>query len=363
MTTNVYVRLREQLDEYSLGYPTTESGVEFKILEKLFTEEEGEMFLQLNLRAELPEVIAQRIGREPDEVSSLLHQMAQKGLVFRLGKGDEVKYSAAPFVAGIYEFQLGTMDREFAELMEAYAEEAFHEATAEGATFMRPIPIQRAVDTARLVSTYDDSRELVKKQNLIAVADCICRVQKGLIDQACDKPLEVCFLFGSWGQYFMDRNMARQVSVEEALGILDKAEEAGLVTQPANAQKPSAICNCCGDCCAVLQALNRHPRPAEQVVSNYFAAVDPELCTACETCLDRCQMAAITINDDDVAEINLDRCIGCGLCVTTCPEEALCLELKPEDQRRMPPEKASQALIEIAKKRGKSLVPIALKTK
>ena len=42
----------------------------------------------------------------------------------------------------------------------------------------------------------------------------------------------------------------------------------------------------------------------------------------------------------EVAEINLDRCIGCGLCVTTCPEEALSLKEKPEAERRVPPERS-----------------------
>ena len=359
MSSNVYVRLREQLDQYSFGYPSTESGVEMEILEKLFTEEEAEMFLNLSLRAEPADTIAQRAGQDPKGVSSLLEQMARKGLIFRLRKGDQTTYAAVPFMAGVYEFQLGRLDKELAELMDQYGEEAFHKATAEAATFMRPIPIQRSVDVSHLVTTYDDSRELVKGQDLIAVAECICRTQQGLMEKGCDKPIEVCLFFGSWAQYFIDRHDARQIFVEEALGILNQAEDAGLVPQPANAQKPSALCNCCGDCCAVLRALNRHPSPAKLVISNYFAVVDPELCSACETCLDRCQMSAITINEDGIAEINLNRCIGCGLCVTMCPEEALHLETKPENQRHTPPQKAGQFMTEMAQRRGKSLVPLA----
>jgi electron transport complex protein RnfB len=87
----------------------------------------------------------------------------------------------------------------------------------------------------------------------------------------------------------------------------------------------------------VLRTLNQHPRPAEMVFSNYFAAVQQELCNGCETCLDRCQMAAISMNDDSRARIDRLRCIGCGLCVITCPTEALHLVAKSEDQRRTPP--------------------------
>ena len=102
-----------------------------------------------------------------------------------------------------------------------------------------------------------------------------------------------------------------------------------------------------------------HPKPAAQVLTNYYAAVDAEACSACETCVDRCQMEAIKVND--VAGVDRDRCIGCGLCVTTCPSEALSLVSKPE--RREPPATAKQYIMQLARTRGKSLVPIAFTKK
>ncbi|MDY6851344.1 MAG: ferredoxin family protein, partial [Thermodesulfobacteriota bacterium] len=203
-------------------------------------------------------------------------------------------------------------------------------------------------------------REIVKSKKLIAVADCLCRIQQKLVGKGCDKPLEVCLMFGANAQYFLDREMARRISVDEALKILDISEEAGLVPQPTNDRNPSAICNCCGCCCGILRALKKHPHPAHIVVSNYYAVVDPDECTGCETCLERCQMEAFSIGEDDIAVVDLDRCIGCGLCVTTCPTEAIHLELKSEDQRLVPPERAKQTMVQIAKKRGTSLIPIAL---
>ena len=119
--------------------------------------------------------------------------------------------------------------------------------------------------------------------------------------------------------------------------IMKQAQEAGLVTQPATAANPGGICNCCGDCCGVLRSLNRHPEPASMVFSNYFAEVEPDRCTGCETCVDMCQMGAVSMDDEGRARIDLKRCIGCGLCVMSCPVEALRLVTKPEGELRTPP--------------------------
>jgi len=359
MSDNIYHQLREQLDQYSVGFPTTESGVEMKILKKLFTEEEARMFLNLSMMLETPESVAERMSRDPGQVATLLERMAEKGLIFRLRKEGSVQYAAAPFVVGFYEFQLKTMDRELAQLMEQYLEEGFGRQASQQVVPMRTIPVNQAIDVSWPVAPYEDVREIVKSKDRIAVANCICRVQQGLLEQACDKPLEVCFTFGSHAKYYVERGMGRWIGQEEALEILDQCDEAGLVPQPFNAQNPGGMCNCCGDCCGVLRALKKHPRPAEMVTSNYYAVVDSDLCTACETCLDRCQMEAITIGPDEVARINLDRCIGCGLCVTTCTTEALSLQPKAKEERREPPAQARDTMMQMAEQRGKSLIPLA----
>ena len=361
MPADVYERLREQLDQYSVGFPSTDSGVEMKILEKLFTGEEAEMFLNLSLSPEAPEAVAKRLGRDAGEVAELLERMTGKGLLFRMRKEESALYSAIPFVVGIYEFQLKTMDRDLAELVDRYFDEGFGLQMGEQIMPLRPIAVNRSVEVLRPVAPYDDTREIVRSQKVIAVADCICRKEKGLLGKACDKPLEVCLSFGPQAQYYADLGMARYITQEEALDILERSEEAGLVPEPDNSQRPLAICNCCGDCCGVLTNIKRHPRPAELVVSNYYAEVDEDLCCACETCLDRCQMEAITMGAEGVALINLDRCIGCGLCVTTCEPGAMSLRSKPEDRRCEPPSRFSDAMVDMAKKRGKSLIPLKMR--
>jgi ferredoxin len=360
MTGNVYDQLREQLDQYSVGFPSTESGVEMKILEKLFTQEEARMYLNLSMMLETPDAVAERVKQDPTEVADLLERMAEKGLLFRLRKEGSAKYGAAPFVVGIYEYQLKTMDKELADLFEQYFEDTFAHETSLQTVPLRTIPVDRALDVSWPVAPYEDIREIIKSKDKIAVADCVCRVQQGKLDQDCDKPLEACFMFGSHAKYYVERGMGRWIDQGETLQILDQCEEAGLVPQPFNAQNPGGMCNCCGDCCGMLRALKKHPRPAERVITNYYAQVDRDLCASCETCLERCQMEAITIGPDDMAVVDRDRCIGCGLCVPTCETEALSLHLIPEEERRDPPATAQETMMQMAQQRGKSLIPLAI---
>jgi Na+-translocating ferredoxin:NAD+ oxidoreductase subunit B len=363
MTSKLYYDLREQLDQYSGGFPSTRSGVELRILERLFSEKEAEMYLGLSMMLETPEELARRLGRETDETTQLLEGMAKKGLIFRIKTGDSVKYGAVPFVPGSYDFQVKDMDREFAKLFEHYLLEALGKEAIGQFPPLRPVPVNRAIDHLWSVAPYENVKEIIKSKDGISVANCVCKVQKSLLDKGCDKPVEVCFQFGSNAQYYVDKGMARFITRKDALHIIEECEKAGLVPQPYIAQDGGALCNCCGDCCEILRSIKLHPKPAEKVLTNYYATVDPQTCVACGTCSDRCQMEAIRVGIHDVAEVDLDRCIGCGLCVTTCPGNAASLQQKPESERRQPPATGRDFLMELASVRGKSLVPLALTEK
>jgi len=353
MPEDIFRRLQQRLDLYSLGFPATESGIEIKILKKLFNENDAEMFLNMSPNLEEAKSVAKRLGRPVEEIASQLEDMTKRGLLFRLSKGESVKYGAIPFMHGLAEFQIKRFDREMGGLLEAYLNEKFNQSIAGiDGLFLRTVPIEKSIIPEHYVAAFDDAVAIIKKNDMIAVAECLCRKEKIIMGKGCGKPLESCIMFGSMAKYYIDNNLGRQVNSEEATNIVRQAQEAGCVTQPGTAQNPAGMCNCCGDCCAVLNAVKKFPRPAEFVFSNYQAAVNSESCTGCEICLERCQMEAITINQGGIAEVNLDRCIGCGLCVTTCSTEAINLMEKPEAQKRTPPATSSEQMMRIAKHRG-----------
>ncbi|MEW6076658.1 MAG: 4Fe-4S dicluster domain-containing protein [Thermodesulfobacteriota bacterium] len=351
--TDIYQALRERLDLFSIGFPATPSGVEITILKRLFSAEDARLFLELSPLLEPAETIAGKLGLPAEETRARLADMAGRGLLFSKAQEGTTLYGATPFVHGIFEYQVNRMDRELAKLMNQYGMEAFGINMIQNAgSFLRTIPVRQSLGTDHQVAAYDDAVEILKSKKTIVVTACICRKKQNLLGKGCGKIVEACFMFNTMAEYYLAHNLGRRITVDEAVAILEKAREQGLVTQPATAQNPAGMCNCCGDCCGVLQAINFHPKPAEIVSSNHYAVLDRDACTGCGTCLDRCQTKALTMDEDGLAALNSDRCIGCGLCVITCPSGALCLEAKATEDRYQLPRDSMEQMVAMAKKRG-----------
>ena len=331
---DIYTRLREHLDGLPAGFPATESGVELRILKRLFTPEEAGLAIHVGIKLEPASAIAARAGLSEEEAADRLRRMSRKGLIFSIEEpGRPHVYMAAQFVIGIWEYHVNDLDPEFIRDMDEYLPTLSREAF-DRLPQLRTIPIGKSVAAAMESLPYEQAEELVRKQTKFLVAPCICRREHRIKGAGCDKLMESCLVFGWGADYYARNGLGRYISLEETLEILKMADAQGLVLQPSNAQEIVNICCCCGDCCQMLKSLKRLPAPAEAVASPYLAALDPERCTGCETCLDRCQMEALAMADAH-AVLNADRCIGCGLCVTTCPSGALSLQRKPAE--KLPP--------------------------
>jgi electron transport complex protein RnfB len=365
--TDLYERLAQFVDNLPAGFPPTESGVELRILRKLFSPEEAELFMHLTLIGEEPRVIAYRAKQPVEVVSRLLEGMDQKGLVFAVHRsGRTSEYSAQQFVVGFWEGQVNRLDRELVEAVEEYIPVAFDLDLWRESPQMRTIPIGESIPIQTEAMPYEQAEEIVRSQSTVAIANCICRQEMRLIEHGCEKPMETCMSFGVAAESYIHNGKGRKITQDEALAILAQADEAGLVLQPGNAKNPLFICACCGCCCGVLRNVKRHPQPASIVSSPYIAAHDPAICSGCGTCVERCQMEALTL-PNGTAELNQDRCIGCGLCVSTCETGALTLVRKPEAEQHFIPKDIVAANLQLAQARGrlgkKELTSMLLKSK
>ena len=147
MKADIYSRFARHLDLLPGGFPSTESGVEIRILKRLFSPEQAELASHLTLLSETVPVIALRSGLAVKKVAAVLEQMARKGLVFKSSK--PTRYMAAQFVVGIWEYQVGHLNPGLVEDMEAYLPHLFNTGAWKASPQMRTIPVGRSVD-ARL---------------------------------------------------------------------------------------------------------------------------------------------------------------------------------------------------------------------
>ncbi len=336
---DVYRRLQQHLDRMPVGFPATSSGVELRILKRLFTAEEAEIALCLSAVPERPARIARRArGRSRGEVQAALTAMADKRVILSTGRGEQRRFSKAPMAIGIYEMQVDRLTRELQQEFEEYAREAFGRAfLAVPTRQMRTVPVNATFVPERRVGRYDDARALLAQaEGPFAVQNCVCRQGKDLLERPCRHGSErrVCLALGPVARKSIALGSAEAVPRERAFDLLARAERDGLVVQPSNTRDPAFVCFCCSCCCGVLMMARQMPRPAEYLHSNYQAVVEAEVCAECATCAGRCPMDALHTGDGPT-RVDLDRCIGCGLCVTACSTGALAL--RPRTHACTPP--------------------------
>lgn len=349
-----YEQLAHVLDTLPNGFPATENGIEIRLLKKIFTPDEAELFCKLKLNFETPEHIASRIGIPLSKTADKLEVMKRKGQIFGFDVRGVKFYRMLPWAFGIYEMQMHRIDREMAEMCEEYAAAFGREFFAATPPLMQVIPIEKEIQGAQKVLPHERVSRIIKKSRSFMYIDCICKKEKGLLDNPCDRPIQVCTVCAPIKGLFDNHPFGTVMTRQEAYDLLDRAEAEGLVHLTSNVQNGHYfICNCCGCCCRVLRSINEMGFPASKVLnSHYYAVIDIDACSGCGLCAEkRCQVNAI-IREGGTYHVIAEKCIGCGLCVSTCPEKALSLVRKPEDQIKTPPENEMQWFIDRAKMRG-----------
>ncbi|MGA2628538.1 MAG: 4Fe-4S binding protein [Candidatus Bathyarchaeia archaeon] len=361
MASDLYEQLADALNRLPNGFPRTDSGVEIRILKLIFSPEEASLACQLGGESQPVDAIAKRVGLATEEAEAKLSNMAGKGMVFPSEKDGKRAFSLAPFIVGILENTLerNIPSRTFPDRLSPTdhidAHQLIHlveEYLANGgaAGIMKPqpalhrvVPAQKAIKSEWILP-YDDVAEILRSAKSFGLGECICRLQREHVgERKCDFPLKVCLFFSPLeGQRCMPGTAEATktldtISKEEALEVLDKAEQIGLVHTVSNVMRGVGyVCNCCGCCCEILRGITDFGIKNSVAQANYFSVIDPDKCNECGICIERCQVHAIS-NESGVMVVDRDRCIGCGLCVTGCPTKVARLERKPEAEMVHPP--------------------------
>ncbi len=350
---DAYYHLAQKLNTHATGAP--ERMELYEILRMLFTPEEADLALHLGWRPEPVDRIAEKAGVSTPQVTMLCENMANKGIVYALALHERTLYALLPTAPGIFEDPLmignlpGVDMERLGQLWNQYYENGWgHELHGSATNFARVLPHEGSVAEQVTVLPFEEAAKYIDEATYISLGNCSCRLAK----KACDHPVDVCLGFGTAAKFLAERKGARLIDKKEALAVLRRAEESGLVHCASNTQAEiDFLCACCPCCCVLLGAATRLKDTVSRPHSNFNSTVDAELCTSCAICEDRCPVKAISMNG--TAKVDAALCIGCGLCATACAYDAVALLRKSEV---IPPHDHSAYNMQIAEEKGRQEV-------
>ena len=380
---SAYAQLSNRLNRFPQGAPPTD--LLFKILALLFSEREAALVSQLPVKPFNARKAAAIWKIDETEARQVLEGLASRAILLDMPtrQGDTI-YVLPPPMAGFFEFSMmrvrGDIDQKLlSELFYEYitVEEDFMRAllldgeTPLGRAFVNELAVEQSIqaraaelkDAVPAVSLhvldYERASEVIRTADHLGISLCYCRHKKQHLDQACDKPLDICMTFGGTADSLIRHGYARRVDQVEGRDLMQKAYDLNLVKFGDNVREGVAfICNCCGCCCEAMIGLRKYGAQMPIHSTNYQPRVVTELCNGCGKCANICPVEAMTLvsaNDPHKpnkrkAKLDADVCLGCGVCVRVCPTRGLLLEARPE--RIITPLNSTHRIVVMALERG-----------
>ena len=340
-----------------------------KILKALYTPEESEILLLFSgpYMDRLTAVkVAEELSRPIEEIEPILEEMARTQRLFSAKGRDEITYSLFPLLPGLFELYFANHERAlaeeeevfkiFTEEYEKYFNKGLISTNSNSAYPMMRVFVDQEVieDTVgrgkgKLVDVnqevemvkndilpFEQAKLYIEQARRISVMDCACRIHMKFHNEGVpvnEYPINVCMNFNTWADYDIEQGFGRELTKEEALKTLTAAAKAGLVHTTQNiTEKSMFICNCDRDCCVMLRGIRQFNNPNTVACSNFLPEYERDDCVFCEKCTELCPMYAIKLIDEESEnnriEINIDRCIGCGVCAFNCQNEAITMVKK-----------------------------------
>ena len=357
------------------GSPVPATATTIAILKYIVDEKHVDFILAFKgKRSQTMEQLKERTGLTEDQINEHVEVLAKTGLLMNQPSSSGLMvYRLMPFVnVGVYEYtfmkklEYNDWEKGLAQLFLKLNKESRGRMLANyDAIVNRFLPSMRPIDrtipytenfeTGKEISIVVDEEleapeekiistqkveEIINKFDDIAVGHCYCRHFRDLVGEPCKQTdmRENCFTFGKSARYTTEQGFARMISKEEALDILKRSEEDGLVHKAYHPNRDynreeDSICNCCSDCCGQARGITAN-------LTNYIARVNPDLCVGCGTCVEKCYSGAKSLNDEGKAETDEELCIGCGICAAFCPEGAVSLVERQRIVRIVPPRSA-----------------------
>ena len=168
-----------------------------------------------------------------------------------------------------------------------------------GGIGMHVIPVEKAIPAeSESLPIEHLSHWLKKYEGQIGVGICSCRKQQRIRGEGSgDIEQYWCIGVGDFADYCRETGMGHDITYEEALDILEKAEERGYVHQITNIDgenKIFGLCNCAVGVCNALRTSQLFNTP-NMSRSAYVSEVDATKCVACGKCVEVCPAGAVRL--------------------------------------------------------------------
>ncbi len=282
---------------------------EYQILEPIVSEEMAEVGIHLEFREpQSAKEISLLCNKSEQKTGELLWELALAGAAV-INKIDGVdKYWLELWVPGHVEMIVNNKEnvKKYPQIAKAFDDYGRRKGPMSAGTFpigtgvMRVIPIETSIQGETRRASYEEVSKYLNDNSLFSVSDCSCRTSREEMGEGCGHLKEdMCIQMGDAAEYYIRTGRGREISREEAFEIIQRAEENGLMHSIPNTEGPGkthAICNCCGCSCYAVRNASMYLN-ADFVRSNYRAEVDVEKCVACGECVTVCPVNALKLGD------------------------------------------------------------------